>query len=224
MVLQEDPLLWPPQLTQDELKWLDEHPVKQEEMVAMKKLKTADEGGNSKEREENGCNKRKRGEVDSISDSEYEPESEAPTPRPSPTKKHRPSPVKTHVHAPFHPAALTATASTSTGYSPSLDYLIIHLKRLRLTWTQIASFIPSKTPGALQVRYSSRLSKLSPAQVQELYNKGNGGGKGYSTEMDDLIVWLKEEKGMGWKKIAEYLPGKTTGAVQVRYSSKLARR
>lgn len=46
----------------------------------------------------------------------------------------------------------------------------------------------------------------------------------FTAEDDDLLVDLKEQKKLSWKQIAEYFHGRTAGALQVRYCTKLKMR
>ena len=43
----------------------------------------------------------------------------------------------------------------------------------------------------------------------------------FTPEDDALLVNLKEERGLTWKQIAEFFPGRTSGTLQVRYCTKL---
>ncbi|KAK5163606.1 uncharacterized protein LTR77_010555 [Saxophila tyrrhenica] len=49
-------------------------------------------------------------------------------------------------------------------------------------------------------------------------------GTPYTPEEDAYIVKLKEEQNLSWDAIAQHLPGRTLGSIQVRYSSKLKNR
>lgn len=46
----------------------------------------------------------------------------------------------------------------------------------------------------------------------------------YSTEEDNLLAHLREEKGIGWDEMPKHFSGRTRGSLQVRYSSKLKNR
>ena len=43
----------------------------------------------------------------------------------------------------------------------------------------------------------------------------------FTTEDDQLLVDLKENKALTWKQIAEFFPGRSSGTLQVRYCTKL---
>jgi hypothetical protein len=43
----------------------------------------------------------------------------------------------------------------------------------------------------------------------------------FTTEDDQLLVDLKENKSLTWKQIAEFFPGRSSGTLQVRYCTKL---
>lgn len=43
----------------------------------------------------------------------------------------------------------------------------------------------------------------------------------FTAEDDDLLVDLKEKRKLTWKQIAEHFNGRTAGALQVRYCTKL---
>lgn len=43
-------------------------------------------------------------------------------------------------------------------------------------------------------------------------------------EDDRLLIELKEERGLPWKRITEYFPGRSEGSLQVRYCTRLKRR
>ncbi|KAI9769197.1 MAG: hypothetical protein M1840_004326 [Geoglossum simile] len=45
--------------------------------------------------------------------------------------------------------------------------------------------------------------------------------KRFTTEDDQRLVDLKENKSMSWKQIAEFFPGRSAGSLQVRYCTKL---
>ncbi|ANB11358.1 hypothetical protein AWJ20_4164 [Sugiyamaella lignohabitans] len=45
----------------------------------------------------------------------------------------------------------------------------------------------------------------------------------FSTEDDELLIMLKEERKLTWKQIAEHFDGRTAGSLQVRYCTKLKR-
>ena len=42
-----------------------------------------------------------------------------------------------------------------------------------------------------------------------------------STPCDRLLIELKEERSLPWKRIAEYFPGRSAGSLQVRYCTRL---
>jgi hypothetical protein len=46
-------------------------------------------------------------------------------------------------------------------------------------------------------------------------------GPKFTPEDDQLLVDLKENKSLTWKQIAEFFPGRSSGTLQVRYSTKL---
>ena len=51
---------------------------------------------------------------------------------------------------------------------------------------------------------------------------GPAGPKLRSTSEDDaLLVELKETKDLTWKQIADFVPGRSSGTLQVRYYNKL---
>lgn len=43
----------------------------------------------------------------------------------------------------------------------------------------------------------------------------------FTTEDDQLLIDLKENKSLTWKQIADFFPGRTSGTLQVRYCTKL---
>lgn len=46
----------------------------------------------------------------------------------------------------------------------------------------------------------------------------------YSPEEEKLLIDLKEKRGLTWSEITTYFPGRTTSALQVRYSTELKNR
>lgn len=60
------------------------------------------------------------------------------------------------------------------------------------------------------------------------YRKGPPGRKQTRSTVlskdDQLLIELKEEKGLPWKRIAEYFPGRSEGSLSVRYCTRLKRR
>jgi hypothetical protein len=43
----------------------------------------------------------------------------------------------------------------------------------------------------------------------------------FTTEDDQLLIELKEQKNLTWKQIADFFPGRSSGTLQVRYCTKL---
>lgn len=43
----------------------------------------------------------------------------------------------------------------------------------------------------------------------------------FTTEDDQLLIQLKEQKNLTWKQIADFFPGRSSGTLQVRYCTKL---
>lgn len=43
----------------------------------------------------------------------------------------------------------------------------------------------------------------------------------FTTEDDQLLIELKEQKNLTWKQIADFFPGRSSGTLQVRYCTRL---
>lgn len=52
---------------------------------------------------------------------------------------------------------------------------------------------------------------------------GKSKRQAYSTDENNLLVKLKEERKLSWKEITDYFPGRKSSALQVHYSTKLKR-
>ncbi|ODQ63099.1 hypothetical protein NADFUDRAFT_48317 [Nadsonia fulvescens var. elongata DSM 6958] len=80
-------------------------------------------------------------------------------------------------------------------FTPDDDTLLIHLKEdQKYTWKQIAKRFPGRTPGALQVRYCTRLKNKNVVWEQEDLNA-----------MRDVLEQYERDK---WSLISQRLGGK----------------
>ncbi|KAH9844707.1 WD40 repeat protein [Teratosphaeria destructans] len=64
------------------------------------------------------------------------------------------------------------------------------------------------------------LTQATPAAA----TPASGHGARFTPEEDALLARLKEVEDMSWREIAEYFPGRTEGALGVRYSTKIKNR
>lgn len=53
-------------------------------------------------------------------------------------------------------------------FTPEEDQFILHLRRNSRTWKEIAELLPGRSPGALQVRYSTKLKSKSSVWTTHL--------------------------------------------------------
>lgn len=65
---------------------------------------------------------------------------------------------------------------------------------------------------------------LSPTTTNKRVSKKKHPKAKFTAEDDDLLVDLKEVRKLTWKQIAEHFDGRTAGALQVRYCTKLKAR
>jgi hypothetical protein len=69
-------------------------------------------------------------------------------------------------------------------------------------------------------------NKISRQHSKQPPQKGSRAGKmtrptGVLSKDDQLLIELKEERSLPWKRIAEYFPGRSESSLQVRYSTRL---
>ncbi|CRL28795.1 unnamed protein product [Penicillium camemberti] len=69
-------------------------------------------------------------------------------------------------------------------------------------------------------------NKIGSQHSKQPPQKGSRAGKTtgptrFLSKDDQLLIELKEERSLPWKRIAEYFPGRSEGSLQVRYSTRL---
>ncbi|KAL7755448.1 hypothetical protein ACKLNR_014546 [Fusarium oxysporum f. sp. zingiberi] len=84
---------------------------------------------------------------------------------------------------------------------------------------------PSSEPPIKKIRRDDGL-KGAPNVVGQVgmpdsAPRPQGTRQRFTPEEDKLLIELKENKELTWKQIAEYFPERSSGSVQVRYSTKL---
>lgn len=68
-------------------------------------------------------------------------------------------------------------------------------------------------------------NEVSNQHKKQAHRKGSSARRAAGTrflpEDDQLLIELKEERGLPWKRIAEYFPNRSEGSLQVRYCTRL---
>ncbi|GAO50203.1 hypothetical protein SAICODRAFT_21734 [Saitoella complicata NRRL Y-17804] len=113
--------------------------------------------------------------------------------------------------------AAKLTSKTTTGYTPAEDMRIVLLKSQGMRWGQIASYLPGRTSDAVRKHHASSLT----GRTLESF-RSQGSGKTYTKEDDQLISFLRVEKKMGWKEVANIF-GKSPDAVRKHYEGMMAK-
>ena len=107
------------------------------------------------------------------------------------------------------------------------DALIIKLKEIdRMTWERLARLFPGRSLYALQCRYSKRLVARMTEGREALLEQGftfdpiqeGRPDECFREDEDELLVHLREEKGLGFEAIAEQILEKTALALEARYN------
>lgn len=87
---------------------------------------------------------------------------------------------------------------------------------------------PATNTNSINPYDPSRRSSSSSSSNQPLSMTSNGSQKSkmtpkpkFSQEDDDLLIELKENQKLTWRQIAEHFDGRTAGALQVRYCTRL---
>lgn len=65
---------------------------------------------------------------------------------------------------------------------------------------------------------------LKPSVSVSRSSRGKSKRRAYSTDENNLLVKLKEERKLTWKEITDYFPDRASASLQVHYSTKLKRR
>ncbi len=97
-------------------------------------------------------------------------------------------------------------------YTPVEDELMVKLRKKRLPWDKIIEFFPGRTKQGLQQRYSNLRTGKTNSDPQRI---------SYTPEEDRLLKRLVEQRNLSWKQIAAYFPGRSSGALQNHYWTKL---
>ncbi len=108
--------------------------------------------------------------------------------------------------------------SSSRQWTPEEDQLLTELREKKsLSWKQIIEFFPGRTPGAVQKHYQLRAKEMLE-QPKETHERSWGQ---WTPEEDQLLVELKEKKGLTMRQIVESFPGRSAEAVERHYYTQL---
>lgn len=121
----------------------------------------------------------------------------------------------THQHSP-------SQSQQHQNHTPQLSQQSPHIpQKLNISLNQPTS--PSPIIYSQQTQLPKMLS-LSPTTTNKRVLKKKHPKAKFTAEDDDLLVDLKEVRKLTWKQIAEHFDGRTAGALQVRYCTKLKAR
>ncbi|KAJ5036795.1 hypothetical protein NUH16_004674 [Penicillium rubens] len=92
-----------------------------------------------------------------------------------------------------------------------------------VTFEEQAEHSCSQRSGRATSHYENKIGSQHSKQPPQ---KGSRAGKTtgptrFLSKDDQLLIELKEERSLPWKRIAEYFPGRSEGSLQVRYSTRL---
>ncbi len=93
------------------------------------------------------------------------------------------------------------------------EQLLIELKEKGLSWSQMLEFFPGRSKDALRSRYFDKLKVKGPDSVRLTR---------WTPEEDQLLVELKEKKGLKWEQILKSFPHRTLKSIQSRYANYLS--
>ncbi|KAJ5367845.1 hypothetical protein N7541_001786 [Penicillium brevicompactum] len=101
----------------------------------------------------------------------------------------------------------------------------IHLSRViySVTFEEQAEYSCSQRSDRATSHYENKIDSQHSKQPPQ---KGSRAGKPtgptrFPSKDDQLLIKLKEERSLPWKRIAEYFPGRSEGSLQVRYCTRL---
>ena len=117
-------------------------------------------------------------------------------------------------------------------YSVAEDALLVKLKEVdMLSWGEMIPHFDGRSLGSLKGHYSIRLKARSQgsalihpqaeAAAGPAHRQQDNHGNLYTPAEDALLLKLKEVKMLNWDEIVPHFNGRTSGSLQVRYSSKL---
>lgn len=92
-----------------------------------------------------------------------------------------------------------------------------------VTFEEQAEHSCSQRSGRATSHYENKIGSQHSKQPPQ---KGSRAGKTtgptrFLSKDDQLLIELKEERSLPWKRIAEYFPGRSEGSLQVRYCTRL---
>lgn len=92
-----------------------------------------------------------------------------------------------------------------------------------VTFEEQAEHSCSQRSGRATSQYKNKIGSQHSKQTSQ---KGSRAGKTtgptrFLSKDDQLLIELKEERSLPWKRIAEYFPGRSEGSLQVRYCTRL---
>ncbi|KAL1583813.1 hypothetical protein WHR41_07182 [Cladosporium halotolerans] len=104
--------------------------------------------------------------------------------------------------------------------------LIVRLREVGgMTWEQISRYLPGRTQAVVQNHYRRKLADQGTREWQEnqevsaITTKTDGPELlRYSKEEDELILQMKEEEGMSFAEMTDYLIGRDEESLHRRYS------
>ena len=92
-----------------------------------------------------------------------------------------------------------------------------------VTFKERAEYSYTQRSGRATSYYENKIGSQHSKQPPQ---KGSRAGKSTGptrvlSKDDQLLIELKEERSLPWKRIAEYFPGRSEGSLQVRYCTRL---
>jgi hypothetical protein len=123
---------------------------------------------------------------------------------------------------------------SSTTHYESRDIVgraVLYIEPQGLEPTFFFTFVPDNAPSTLCVPAHSTPHNcdkvggvLKPSTSASRSTRGKSKRRTYSTDENNLLVKLKEERKLTWEEITDYFPDRASASLQVHYSTKLKHR
>lgn len=92
-----------------------------------------------------------------------------------------------------------------------------------ITFEEQAEHSCFQESGGATSHYENKVGSRNPKQTPQKRSRARKttGPTRFLPKDDQLLIELKEERSLPWKRIAEYLPGRSEGSLQVHYCTRL---